>query len=282
VSALDPNNIWAVGYSGSGVFSPLVEHWDGATWSIVPSPNPGLTQNVLGGLVAISKNDAWTEGSYDTSAGSIFHTLIEHWNGSQWSVVKSPSPGTNDFLNDLSAVSASDVWTVGNSTINGVAQTLIEHWNGSQWSMVPSPNVGTHDNFLIGVTTVSANDVWTVGAYNDKNNILNTLIEHWNGSRWSIVPSPNVGTNGSLIDSLAPVSANDIWTVGFYINSQNQTQNLVEHWNGTKWSVVQVPNTGAGGDGFNNIGIVSANDLWAVGNYMTGSGLAKNLIEHCC
>jgi hypothetical protein len=121
-----------------------------------------------------------------------------------------------------------------------------------------------------------------VGFYNDSNNIMNTLIEHWNGSHWSIVPSPNVGTHGSLIDTVAAISANDIWTVGFYVNSQNLSQNLVEHWNGTKWSVVQVPNTGAGGDGFNNIGIVSANDMWAVGNYVTGSGLAKNLIEHCC
>ena len=148
--------------------------------------------------------------------------------------------------------------------------------------MVPSPNVGTHDNFLIGVTTVLANDVWTVGAYNDSPYIMNTLIEHWNGSHWSIVPSPNVGTHGSLIDTLAVISTNDIWTVGFYVNSKNLSQNLVEHWNGTKWSVIQVPNTGAGGDGFNNIGIVSANDMWAVGNYVTGSGLAKNLIEHCC
>src|SRR5438128_687664 len=104
------------------------------TWKIVKSPNGGLDNSELHGIAAISQNDVWTEGSYDTSAGSIFHTLIEHWNGSQWSVARSPSPGTNDFLNDLSAVSASDVWTVGNSTINGVAQTLIEHWNGSQWS----------------------------------------------------------------------------------------------------------------------------------------------------
>jgi len=207
-------------------------------------------------------------------------------NDSSWEIVKSPNGGLdNSELHGIAALSQNNVWSVGydhTGPLGPPVQGLIEHWNGSQWSMVPSSNVGTHDNFLIGVTTVSANDVWTVGAYNDNNNILNTLIEHWNGSRWSIVPSPNVGTNGSLTDSLAAVSANDIWTVGFYNTSQNQSQNLVEHWNGTKWSVVQVPNTGAGGDGFNHIGIVSANDMWAVGNFVTGSGLAKNLIEHCC
>ena len=106
-----------------------------------------------------------------------------------------------------------------------------------------------------------------------------------------MVRSPNVGTHDNFLIGVTTVSANDvwtvgayndIWTVGWYNNSKNQQQNLIEHWNGTKWSVVQVPNTGAGGDGFNHIGIVSTNDMWAVGNYVTGSELAKNLIEHCC
>ena len=145
--------------------------------------------------------------------------------------------------------------------------------------MVPSPNVGTHDNFLIGVTTVLANDVWTVGAYNDSHNIMNTLIEHWNGSHWSIVPSPNVGTHGSLIDTVAVISTNDIWTVGFYVNSQN----LVEHWNGSQWSVVQTPNIGSHDDYFQGMAADSANDLWAVGaDNDPVHHQQLTLIEHCC
>jgi len=285
VSAVSTNDVWAVGFTADkngNNHRTLTEHWDGSQWSIVSSPNAGNQDNFLDGTVAVSTNNVWAVGLGINSSGGS--TLILHWNGTQWSVVPSPNPGsTFYFQTEARAVSANDIWSVGAAVNNnGVFQTLIEHWNGTQWNIVPSPNVGSNNNFLNSVTTVSATDVWAVGTSSNKSNNDRTLTMHWNGSRWRIVPSPNVGTNGSLTDSLAAVSANDIWTVGFYNNSKNQQQNLVEHWNGTKWSVVRVPNTGAGGDGFNHIGIVSANDMWAVGNYVTGSGLAKNLIEHCC
>src|SRR5437762_3576748 len=71
-------------------------------------------------------------------------------------------------------------------------RTLIEHWDGIAWSVVPSPNVSGLDRTLTGVAAVSANDVWAVGYYHNANYVVQTLIEHWNGSAWSIVPSSNV------------------------------------------------------------------------------------------
>src|SRR6266567_3297398 len=84
-----------------------------------------------------------------------------------WTVVSSPNPGSVNDLNGVAAVSASDVWAVGEFiNASNVNQTLIEHWNGHKWSVVPSPNVGTHNNELFGVTAVSATDVWAVGFFN--------------------------------------------------------------------------------------------------------------------
>ena len=61
-------------------------------------------------------------------------------------------------------------------------------------------------------------------------------MEHWNGTAWSVVPSPNVGPVLTLSHGVAAVSANDVWAVGSYDVTDKA---LVEHWDGTAWSVVQ-------------------------------------------
>ena len=278
LAAISPNDIWAVGSVGQfgTPTKTLIEHWNGSQWSIVPSPNPGLTHNLFG-AVAISKNNVWAGGSYETSGGS-FNTLVLHWNGSQWSVVPSPNSGSNNELNNLADVSANDIWAVGDA---GGAATVIEHWNGSQWSIVPSPNVGSNGNVLIGVTVLSERNIWATGFAINSNNIQQTLIEHWNGTRWSVVASPNVGSNGSGLTTVSAISAIDIWTVGAYVLANGNTQNLVEHWNGTRWSVVPSPNVG-GNDFLGASAAVSANDVWAVGTFTASTGFLQTLIEHCC
>ncbi len=202
VAAVSASDVWAVGGSGSqmGGGQTLIEHWDGAHWQIVTSPSPGSMYNHLDGVTAVSVTDAWAVGYFVSTTG-VTQTLIEHWNGKQWSVVKSPSPASmNNELFSVAAISASDVWAVGFVTNNTsgqtpVDQTLIEHWNGSSWSVVKSPSPGSSSDHLSAVATVSASDVWAVG---DSNTLSQTLIEHWNGSHWSVVSSPNPGSGGVL------------------------------------------------------------------------------------
>src|SRR5438876_2306731 len=102
---------------------------------------------------------------------------------------------------------------------------------------------------------VLANDIWALGF----GNVNGTLIEHWNGTAWSVVPSPNVV--GPLY-GVATVSVNDVWAMGF-----SGVRTLIEHWDGTSWSVVSSPNVGAGSNQLVRSAAVSANDVWAVGFY---------------
>src|SRR5207253_1509847 len=151
-------------------------------------------------------SNVWAVG-WQANRG-IAQTLIEHWNGTQWSVVKSPSPASVDNeLFGVAAVSATNVWAVGfiaNNTANGpVEKTLIEHWNGTQWSVMKSPSPSSVDNNLTGVAAVSANDVWAVGFYANSSNIWQTLTEHWNGTRWSVVKSPSPGSQINYFSSVA-------------------------------------------------------------------------------
>src|SRR5713226_9528426 len=105
------------------------------------------------------------------------------------------------------------------------------------WHVAPGPNVRSFNNNLRAVAAVSSGDIWAVGS-TYSNQILSpssTLTDHWNGTRWSIVPSPNVGSSFNQLDGVAVVSASDVWAVGNYI-SQNPAKTLIEHWNGTSWS----------------------------------------------
>jgi hypothetical protein len=115
VSAVSGREVWAVGEYPGNTYRTLTVHWDGQQWSIVPSPNPSATNNQLSGVTAISPSDTWAVGTYQYSATTgEERTLIEHWNGAQWSVVGSPNAsGAGNFLLDAGAASANYVVALG-------------------------------------------------------------------------------------------------------------------------------------------------------------------------
>ena len=221
----------------------------GAVWSIVSSPNASATEdNYLKEVTCTSASDCWAVGFYNFN-GTVSppsHTLIEHWNGTTWSIVTSPNTSATqpNFLNDVTCSSASDCWTVGSYYDSSIGDdhTLIEHWNGTRWFIVTSPNTSaTQGNGLSGVTCSSASDCWAVGVHHISSVDVNqTLIEHWNGRAWSIVTSPNTSaTQDNNLSDVTCASASDCWAVG---NGGGRT--LIEHWNGTTWFIVTSPNAG--------------------------------------
>ena len=84
----------------------------------------------------------------------------------------------------------------------------------ADWEVVASPNAGRQANSLSSVAAVADNDVWAVGwAFNPSLNAYRTVTEHWNGTRWSLVRSPNATNGYNLLNGVGAVAANDIWTV---------------------------------------------------------------------
>src|SRR4029077_19356672 len=157
-------------------------------WSVVTSPNTSATQsNRLLGVTSTSASDGWPVGQYNTGGGGgVDQTLIEHWNGTAWSIVTSLNTSATQFnyLNDVTCDSASDCWAVCSYYNGSVDRTLIEHWNGTAWSIVTSPNA-MGPNYLFGVTCTSASDCWAVGDHGGQ-----TLTEHGSGTAWPIAPPP--------------------------------------------------------------------------------------------
>jgi hypothetical protein len=148
------------------------------------------------------------------------------------------------------------------------------------WTQVPSPNIGVNDNVLASVSANSASDIWAVGliAPDTDPNLTNTLTQHYDGSAWSVVASPNAGTKAN---SLLAVTANSglAWAVGYYIDSTHNTHSLIEAWNGSAWTIVKHPQPGAM-DWLFGVSALSPTDIWAVGAQKNGAGLFQTLIEH--
>jgi len=249
-------------------------------WSIVTSLSPGAKGNDLAGVAALSANDVWATG---TALNGNAQMLIEHWNGSAWNLVSSPEPPDHfiDLLG-ITAVTSNDIWTVGNYYTSGsfLPKTLTEHWNGTSWNYVSSPDPSSYIDELSGVSADATNDAWAVGAFNNMMESQQTLIEHWNGTAWSIVPSPNVGADGNVLSSVITISPNDAWTVGYYTDSMGYQKALIEHWDGSSWSVVANPSPDSNYYALRGISAVSANDIWAVGDFQKIHGRDNNLIEH--
>src|SRR5207248_7258711 len=139
--------------------------------------------------------------------------------GHQWSVVANPG-GT--VLGSITKVPGSnELWAVGPNIGSYNVPTLIEHWNGHQWSIVPSPSPGAGFNALPSVAALAANNVWAVGYYTNGEVPILTLIEHWDGTSWSVVPSPNPSSAADYLTAVTRVPhTSQLWAVGFYAASQ--------------------------------------------------------------
>jgi hypothetical protein len=287
VVALSASSAWAVGdWNPTQMSTPrtLVEHWNGKKWSVVASPSLGQLSG-LSDVAASGPNDIWSVGAYFNRAGNQ-QTLIERWDGSAWKIVSSPSPGASyNALSHLAIVSANDIWAVGyySSDSGGTSQTLVERWNGHTWSVVPSPNApnSVYDS-LGGVVAVDADDIWAVGASEGAPSYATrTLIERWNGSSWSIVQSPNVGTKGNSLFDIASVSAKSVWSAGYYVDQSDALdRTLIERWNGKAWRVVKSGNPGRDYDQLHAIWSIGQ-ALWSAGNEQTGSD-GDPLVESYC
>ncbi len=218
LSIVSAQDIWAVGATvSSSVYQPLIEHWNGAKWSIVNLP---AISGQLHSVAAVGPNDVWAVGSYNVP--NFTSTLIEHWNGTRWSIVSGPKPINQiNVLNSVITISKNNVWATGDYTNSPAPSAeytpLIEHWNGTSWSVVNSPLQGISD-FVNGMAAISSNNITVVGDYRsslDSQGPYSTLVEHWNGTWWSVVSSPSPGSiDSDLVAAAGVPRTNHIWAVG--------------------------------------------------------------------
>ena len=283
VSGGSTDDVWAVGddccyaHGSQEYYHSLIEHWDGSNWSIVPYPKDEPADSYLRAVTAISSKDAWAVGY------SVFPNaaLIEHWNGKKWSVVSNPYVYNGAELLSITAISRNNIWAGG----EGNDAALLEHWDGNAWSVVPGITMGGL-TILTSIAATGPNDIMAIGNYYSPNSKV--FAEHWNGSSWSNT-APDTKFFVSSFAALTAASSNNMWAVGSEEPSKRSQvpQTLVEHWNGSRWSLVPSPNRDPSGsyaltNTLNGVVAASPDDVWAVGlwTWFTGDGTPRSLFEH--
>jgi hypothetical protein len=249
----------------------------------VASPNPiSGSDNFLKGIDAVSANDIWAVGSNGRPGNKA---IIQHYNGSKWVTVHGASLPLGGDLEDVSAISKTNVVAVGFRGTTGTTDGLVERFDGADWSTEPVPEEATAGADLHGVSAVSASAQWAAGSRTGAST-LQTLTVRNTGSGWDVVPSPNVGTDKiNFFSDISAISATNAWAVGERETSSFVRRTLIAHFTNGTWEVVPSPNSGTGHNELFGVGPPpSGSGLWTVGtaSHPIGStGLIENS-EHIC
>jgi hypothetical protein len=252
-----PGNCWAVGAytKGSGTpFLTLALHWNGRRWSLVTTPSPGGTgtggRSDLADVRCVMPVSCWAVGEYSTGSPGHGLNLVLHWNGRKWSQARTPTPGAGAALTGVGCASPDTCWAVGNySTAGSPGATLNQalHWNGRKWSLVATPDPdgtgGGAVNELTDVTCTSLASCWAVGQFgsiSDNAGVIVNAALHWNGRKWSLVPTPDpsglAGGDSNFLNGIRCASAASCWAVGYGAPAGQANRNQALHWNGTRWA----------------------------------------------
>ena len=271
VDATSSTNAWAVGYYDASTAPwqrPLAARWNGTGWTLASPPTPSAG-GWLGGVDGSASNDVWAVGSAVVPGSSPSNrSMIQRWDGTNWSIVTSPSPDTaQNPLVAVDGVTADDLWAVGNKGDDGygggTVAGLVLHWNGSTWTQAAIPGADSMFSIITlhDVVAPAADDVWVVGSAFHRQLFREVpYLLHWNGQTWqhSTIPNPPAGA----FHSVTALTATKVYAVG--------TNGLVARWNGTSWVRETTPSPGASNALLAAAAIGTAT-VWAVG-WQTNSG----------
>ena len=293
VACAKPTSCLAVGNTRESAASPtatLSERWNGTRWSIVASAQPrGATGAYLNSVSCTSATNCDAVGSF-TSAYSSVSSLVEHWNGSRWSIVPSPNAphASSTVLNGVSCTGAATVtcWAVGSYATSPTGNpffTVTERMQHGKWTIVASPNVkATHPSALNAVSCTGATSCTAVGVW--QHGFGATLVEHWNGAHWAVVPSANPPRfTFSQLVGVSCVSATSCVAAGTYASGTPSDSTLIERWNGSRWTVDTSPNPSNGQtSSLAAVACAGASRCFAVGTYLTKAfgNPASGFTEH--
>lgn len=237
-------------------------------WTQVASPSPGDIYSDLLDVATIGAGDAWAvgfRGYIDGDDQFANSSIIERWDGSEWSVAY--RPGSKGQLAGVFALATDDVWAVGHTGMESIDfQPLIMHWDGTTWSRVDSPHAAM--GYLTAIGGAGPDDLWAAGTLIGT---YDTIIEHWDGSSWTLVEHPSPHSDYVAIGGLAAGATDDVSIVGTYLDDQAKSAPLALRWNGTKWRRTQPVIPGADGTSLLDVTVRPNGRVWAVGNYVSGS-----------
>ncbi|HZM80143.1 MAG TPA: hypothetical protein VFC19_30785 [Candidatus Limnocylindrales bacterium] len=245
-------------------------------------PSPAALASALWAVSCTSASACTAVGHYYGSTGASV-ALAERWNGTAWTVQSTPNPGGASYFNGVSCTSASACTAVGHyHGSTGATVTLAERWNGTAWTVQPTPNPsGATASFLNAVSCSSVSACTAVGYYLTSTGATVTLAQRWDGTTWTLQPTPNPsGATASYLLGVSCTAASACTATGFSTTSTGATVTLAQRWDGTSWAVQPTPNpSGATASQLYGVSCASASACTAVGNYVTSTGATVTLAQ---
>ena len=239
------------------------QRWDGRHWA--PAPSPGHPDPLVSGMQELSCTSPKFCLAVGMSGGNKGSARYSIWNGSGWTPIASAAIPAGSRLTALTGVSCTSpkfcVAAGVSDPVKGRTRGLIEIWNGTKWTFAtPRPLVNlTFQGTDVSCATPSACMVnW--------GDTFNAIARWWNGKTWTGAPYPGPGKpkdNRSILGVSCP-SATSCTAVGTQIVGRTFTQ-LIERWNGQRWSVVTPAQPGMGIAQLNDVSCTTPTVCTAVG-----------------
>lgn len=270
VSCLSAVDCIAVGYTidlTANGGSAIAEFWNGSSWTMQSTAAiPGGSYGFLSAVSCSSASACTAVGNYNNASGSRV-ALVEHWNGTHWTLQSPPALSGDSFISlwGVSCISTSWCTAVGGYTApSGAGTVLVEHWNGSTWALQNTP---LSTSTLSSISCIATTFCTAVGYSYNSSGYSFTLAEIWNGLQWGLEKTLSPSSDASYLFGVNCLTFTMCTAVGSYYESNGFTASLAESWNGKKWVVQSTPNISGPGNDLAGVFCPSATVCAAVGAY---------------
>jgi molybdopterin-binding protein len=279
----------AIGCAALALYLGGAEGAAASAWSIQPTPIPaGASYGVLSSVSCASRTTCTAVGYFTSRAGAGV-ALAEHWNGTRWSIQRTPTitGAASSLLFGVSCASTTACTAVGSVTNRaGATVPLAERWNGSRWSSQrirrSAAMNGRSLNYLAAVSCASTHACVSVGYSGNRLGTSGvTLAARWDGTHWTIQPTPRPsGASVSFLSAVSCASPSYCTAVGDFIKRAGAGVTLALRWSGTRWSIQRTPTPAAASSvQLAGVSCTSSGSCTAVGFFSDVTGIEVMLAE---
>ncbi|MFI7680571.1 hypothetical protein [Actinophytocola sp. NPDC049390] len=244
-----------------------------AQWQLVPTPEQTTGLVEARTVSAISGKDVRISGSVN---GTTSWSMT--WNGRSITETSTPSPGLRrsvDNVRSSSYASPEEGWLLLDLPPRADAGIdTAAHWQDGRWTLtptaVPDDPVTGGVLQLMSVTSLAPDDAWAVGHRTDPQGLPLGLIEHWDGTRWTVADHPEATARGTQLLDVTAVSPTDVWAVGQVspeTGGWTDSRPLVMRYDGSAWTTVSTPEVPADRRPakLSSVSVTDDGHVWAVG-----------------
>jgi hypothetical protein len=197
---------------------------------VVSAVDAGANGNQLYAVKAVATNDVYAVGQ-QAGAGFPNQALIEHWDGTSWKVISSPSDSSASALPLGVTATASSLSIVGQQeTDTAPYTTYVGEGAPNKLSIQTTPNFGAGENDLFGAATAADGSTWAVGwAIDPSTDTHNPLVLQSIKGVWSLIPSPSFAAGSdSGFAAITAIPGGGLWAVGVTTTSKSNYSTLIE------------------------------------------------------